>query len=258
MLRVCFALLFNLQLNVALAQTETSEELFQKGLAAYQAKQYDQAKASFEKIAQMGPTSARLLHNLALTHFQLNQKGYAVAYWRKALVLDPAYQPARAGRDLMETRMNMRAWERDPVSSWLRHTLEPISIHHLLWLIALVLGCTGFMWIRYSAERRSALQQDLPLPAWPWPAALLAAVFVGCLGLLALKVNFSQALRATVVAEKAQVRSLPADDGTALFELNSGSEVLVRREEEAWMQVQTREGGSGWVRKVDVMQTAER
>jgi tetratricopeptide (TPR) repeat protein len=256
MLRTCIALLVVASFNFAARAAET-EDLFQKGLAAYQNRKYDEARDDFQAILDKGTVSARLLHNLALTFYQLNQKPRALALWRKALAVDPSYRAARAGRDMMETRLNMRPFERDSFNLWIRRTLEFISFYELLWLIALVMSIGGWMWIRYYAERRHALDEDRPLPGFPTAALAITTVFVFCGFLTVMKSGFLFSSHATVVVDKAAVRSLPAEDSVSLFEVTGGTEVLIKRQQSGWKQIQNPEGSTGWVKDSDVLISSE-
>jgi uncharacterized protein YgiM (DUF1202 family) len=83
-------------------------------------------------------------------------------------------------------------------------------------------------------------------------------VLAACIGLSLMKLSVSLKTRATVIAKKASARSLPTEEGVALFELNGGSEVLIRRRDKDWSQVQNSEGSSGWVANSELFITSQR
>lgn len=240
----------------ALALSPT-EDLFQKGLAAYQNKQYTEARDFFDQALKEGDQSPSLYHDLALTYFQLDQKAYAMAFWRKALALDPSFALARSGRNYMETKFNMRPWEKDSAAVWIRRTMESLSYYELFWLIALLIGGAGWMWIRYIAARMVALEDEQPKPPFPNIAAGLTVIWIFLMVVVAYKFQILSTPRATVVLDKVQARSLPADDGVGLFDLSGGSEVLVRRANGDWLQVQNSDGASGWVKNSEVLETSK-
>lgn len=259
MRRWCFAILglcFSLQARAELSASP--EDLFQKGLAAYQNKQFEEARANFGAIYQEGRLSAPLFHNLALTHFQLDQKPFAMAFWRKALAVDPGFKPALAGRKFLESKFNMAAWEKDTFSLWVRRTMESVSFYEICWLIALLLGSSGWMWIRYWAARKVAVEDEQPKPVFPVMAVGLGVILIGALLLVGLKFQMMNTARATVVQAKVSARSLPADDGVGLFDLTGGAEVVVRMRSHDWFQVQNSDGASGWVKKDEILMTDER
>lgn len=257
MSRIYLTILLSLFTFAAFA-ADAPEDLFQKGLEAYQKRDFPAAREAFEAIDRDGHADARVLHNLALTYYQLNQKPHAVALWRKALAVDPGYAAARTGRDLLENRFNMRPFERDALGSRWRHTLEYVSIYEVLWLFAALLSLAGWLVIRYASERRAALDEERPLPTFPLPATL-ASVLLVVVGLtFVFKLMDTLTERATVVTDSGHVRSLPNDESVALFEIPGGSEVLVRRVQEGWTQVQDSSGSTGWVKAAELLVTSGR
>lgn len=257
MRRLRFVLVyFLLVTSSGFAQTP-SEDLFQKGLAAYQNKQFTEARDFFNQVLAEGVESASLYHDLALTHFQMDQKPYAMAYWRKALAVDPDFPLALAGRQYMETKFNMRPWEKDSAALWIRRTMDWVSYYQLLWVLAVLIGVTGWLWIGYIAARKVALEDEQPKPAFPTLATTLSTVFLAVIFLIGYKAKLSRTVRATIVLDKVQARSLPSDDGVGLFDLNGGSEVIVRRNNGDWLQVQNSDGASGWVKRTEALEAVQ-
>lgn len=62
---------------------------FQEGVAAYNAKDFQQAAAKFEAAVAGSPTVAPIYVNLALAYFQLKRSGEAIAVLEKAAALAP-------------------------------------------------------------------------------------------------------------------------------------------------------------------------
>ncbi|MGE0529148.1 MAG: SH3 domain-containing protein [Bdellovibrionales bacterium] len=245
----------------ATAESASPADLFQKGLSAYQNQHYAEARDIFQSLAtdleSRGQINPRILHNLALTYYKLNQKPLALALWRKALSADANYPPARLGRELLETSLNSRPWEGSGTRHWIHRVLERVSLYELLWILAAALMIAGGLWIKYFAGRRDALEEERPLPAFP-TGAILAGLFVlGSLALVAFKLADVLVARGTIIETQARVRSLPADEGVPLFEISGGTEVQVRRHSGKWIQVQNAEGATGWVRGSEILVTSE-
>lgn len=249
-----FILFFISCLN--LANAETAEVQFQSGLASFQSKQYEEAAKSFQAVLDSGLVSAEVLHNLALSNYQLGKKALALAQWRKALVLSPGHRAARSGLTYAEKSLGLGGFERDPVSRLLRQTVDTFSIFDVLWLLALALGVTGWLWLKFFIARRRALEEELPLPSTPSAAIILTVLVLGCAGLTTLKISYSSLTRATVIAPNANALSLPTEGSVGLFELKGGVEVLVRRHNSNWYQVQNSDGASGWVKDADLFITS--
>lgn len=255
-MRLVFFIL--LSATSAFAQTGDSspEDLFQKGLAAYQNKQFDQARENFNKLLSQGQVSANLLHNLALTEYQLDQKAMALALWRKALSLQPGFTPALKARELLETQNQMRPFERDSVSLWWTRTMENLKLQELLLLAGIVLAVFGMLWIRYFAQRRVALEDETPMPSFPGTGLFSSILLAAAILLVGMKVRHMATERATVIGGKVNIKSLPSDEAVPLGELPAGSEVHIRRKQDGWAQVQNGDGISGWLKDADVFITS--
>jgi len=244
--------------SLLFAAAVEEQDLFQKGLAAYQSKQYAEARDSFQKLLDQGQISASLLNNLALTVYELDQKPLALALWRKALSLRPGFPPAMKGRDFLESKMTMRPLEGDSFSLWAHRNLESISFYEILWFNALILAIAGWFGLKYWGERSAALEEELPLPPFPSMATAFLLILAFSLTVVVMKARDSSMVRATVTGAKATVRSLPSIDGVSLFDVNGGAEVLVRQAQSEWTQVQNTEGSSGWIKNSDIYVTSER
>ena len=255
----CFilALVIGLVTTVPTAFGETADDAFQKGLAAYQKRDYPAARDAFTAAVASGAPTARLLHNLALTHYQMNQKAYALAYWRKALAIDPNFAAARVGRELLEDRMRMRPFENDGFSLALRQTLERVSPFLLSWALALLIAVTGWLALRYGVARATARDEDADGPAFPWGTAAAGLSTMLVATVLGLKLWDGAEARATVVTDKTEVRSLPNAQAVSLFELTGGGEVLVKRAQDGWTQVQKGDGATGWIQDSAIVITTE-
>jgi tetratricopeptide (TPR) repeat protein len=240
----------------ASADTPSKEDLFEKGLAAYQSKQYTEARDAFQKQLDQGHMSPGLLNNMALSVYQLDQKPLALALWRKALSIQPGFQPALSGRNFLETKMNLRPLERDTLSLWTHRNLEAVSFYQLMWVNALILAIAGWLVLRYLGERRFAVEEEQPMPAFPVMAAVFSVVLLFTATVAVYKVRDSLTTRATITAVKASARSLPADEGVGLFDISGGSEVFVRQQQNGWSQIQNAEGSSGWVKNSELFITS--
>lgn len=229
------------------ATAQAEDMTFQQGLTFFQTKDYAKAKEFFEKAAKDHPQEASIFHNWALAELQAGRKGEALALWRKALSVDPAFLPARKGRDYIEGRFQMRAFEKDPWARSTRREIESVGMDELLASVALLLGLSGWLWLRYFRKRRTAYQEMLPNPPFPSVATIFSILLL--LGTTVLTLKFSQRFvsRATITGDKVSAKSLPNDQSVALYDLGEGVEVLVKRRQDTWLQVTNSDGLTGWV-----------
>lgn len=254
--RLLFLLILGLLPLLGQTQDAANEDLFQKGLAAYQNKQFDEARENFQKLVNQGESSANLLHNLALTEYQLDHKARALALWRKALSENPGFKPAKEAREFVESQGQMRPFERDSVSLGWSRTLEGVTLQELLLLTAAIFALSGTLWIRYLGQRRIALEDQKAMPGFPVTAIIAEVVFLAVLALVGLKLQARGTTTATVVGEKVNIKSLPSESGVPLADINPGNELRVRRHQDGWAQVVTSDGVNGWVKAGDIFVTS--
>src|SRR5687768_3757733 len=81
-------------LTIALLLSFPGHAQLDRGLNAYQGKNYEEAKTAFEETLKNEPHNTTALFNLGLTFHALGQKGAAVARWRRALEINPFFTPA--------------------------------------------------------------------------------------------------------------------------------------------------------------------
>lgn len=72
---------------------QTPQEVFQSGVAAFDAGKYDEAKKAFASVARKAPTSVGLQFNLGLVTERQGQLAEAVTYYEAAHKLDPKHKP---------------------------------------------------------------------------------------------------------------------------------------------------------------------
>jgi tetratricopeptide (TPR) repeat protein len=235
-------------------EISAKENWFEQGLRAYQTKNWDQARDNFEKALQFQPNEAAILYNLGLAYFQMNKKGYAVGYWRKALALAPSLHGPAAALDQIEERFHFSRLEKSPWAIALHDLFLRIGWDLWLGTSAAFTALAGWLWLSFLQRRKSALASEDE----ETPSAGLGLVLATFAFTVAWSGNFGkwldeQKIRGTVVTTSAELKSAPTNDGVTLAPLPEAAEVLIVRAHEDWLQVNTGEGGGGWVKKTDVL-----
>ena len=226
-----------------------SESLYQSALKAYQDRNYPEAETAFRDFLKAEPENTIALYNYGLAAYQQNKKGLAVAAWRKALRLDPDMNLAKKALFFAQTEMPAEVFNSDS-SYWesLRNNvLNQAPLQHFLGLTTLLFLFSAYLGIRYFGARHRALRDEKPLPPFPTVLVFLAVGLGGALWLTTSKVMADLETRATVVASSIELRTGPSAEDNALFELIEGSEVIVLRQVQDWVQVRYPNGLAGWV-----------
>lgn len=91
--------------STMLKAADMLNEAWKKGNAFYQQKEYDSAAHYFEIIAAAKPADATVFYNLGNTYYRLNNMGYAVLNYEKALKRKPGYKEAADNLLLTQSRI---------------------------------------------------------------------------------------------------------------------------------------------------------
>lgn len=224
---------------------------FQAGITAYQGKDYQKALSLFQEALNLSPQNVALLTNLGLTYYQLGQKGYSLAYFRKALHFDPGQKTAQAGLQFVTSTLPIKEIPHqielyENLRSWF---LESTSLLSYILLTALLLGASGWTYLSYVQAQKQGAESNSQILTFGLGVLLLAS-----LALTTLKVYDLQQTRGTIVVEKVSVQTAPGENQATVFDLHEGLEVLTLQKHEQWVLVSYPGGLSGWIPTASVME----
>jgi len=254
MLKIFLPLLFSLSFHACADEITGKQNWFDQGLRAYQTKNWDQARDNFEKALQFQPNEAAIMYNLGLAYFQLNKKGYAVGYWRRALAFAPLLSGPQDALEKIQEKFHFSRLEKSPWAISAHDFFSRFDWNIGLGLLAITLGLTGWLWMGYWQRRKSALlseSEETPMPAWS--LLFLTVLFLLTAAAVTGKFVDEQKIRGTVVNASAELKSAPTDDGVTLSSLPEAAEVQILSSHNDWLQINTGEGSGGWVKKSDVL-----
>lgn len=240
--------------HCAADEITSKENWFDQGLKAYETKNWDQARENFEKALQFQPNEATIMYNLGLAYFQLNKKGYAVGYWRKALAVSPAMTGASEALEKIQDRYHFSRLEKSPWAITAHDTLSRFGWNFWLAVLAILTTLAGWLWLAFLQKRKAAIASESDdLPSVSWGLIILTVLFVCTLIATTGKWLDDQKVRGTVVNATTELKSAPTTDGVTLSPIPEAAEVQILGTHEDWLQVNTGEGSGGWVKKSDVL-----
>lgn len=218
-----------------------------QAIQTYQKGQYQEAADLFKKAIDQDPNNPALLYNWGLSLYKLNQKGYALGAWRKALVIRPSFSRAERAVRFVEKDIPRAAFAEDSFWESYRLLFKNTSTHQLLFVTAILLALTGFLLIRYLSRRSRALAEETPMPPFPIVLTVFGFLLLITLILTTSKIIDNFDIRATVLSIPATVRTSPDAQATSIAELPEGGEVVVLRHDSGWAQVSYPGGITGWI-----------
>jgi tetratricopeptide (TPR) repeat protein len=232
-------LIFNFSLA---AYSESPQDLFQQGNAAYARGQFDQAVSNYESARSQGLHHWVLEYDLGNAYYKAGRLGKAIAAYERAFRLNSGQGDVLYNLNLVLTKAG------DPLLpagalSWLFWKLFfALSLDTLMFWTSLlfIAACAGgglFFLGRFRPPRR-------------WTYGVLGTLAV--LGAwLALRISNLQRPEAVVIVPTAEVRGGPNTTYPANFTVPEGHRVLVLEEQEpvqGWVEIGVPEQGlKGWV-----------
>jgi tetratricopeptide (TPR) repeat protein len=258
-----FLLTFCLTAALAMANDRGPESYtdfstaFRLGIQSYKDKKFEEAKKAFLGALHFEPNSAATLTNLALTEYQLGEKGWAVAFLRKARHLNPDFSTPQAALNFILPRLEVKEIPHE-ITFWETfrgYFVLPFSLFALTMATALFLFAGGWSLLGYLGRRRKALAEDQPFPSFPVFAGLFALGFIFFSVILVAKIWDQSFLRGTVVNNKVSALSLPDENAPTIFDLYAGLEVILKQHQNEWVQVTYPGGLTGWVPKGSLFPT---
>jgi len=247
-------LIFTANLSLAL------DSKFEEGVRLFGEKEFEKAEAAFSEALKADPLNTDIYFNLGLSNYNLLKTGKALAYWRRALDINPYYSEARkALRVGIKERAITPLPEEEPLSEkFRRNVLSYVSFDLFLtfFFIFFVSGLLKLVHYFGSARRALLAEQAKPALGTLTPFLLFLAIFF--LSLVLLRALDYTSPRATVIERRETVRSGPSSEDASLFDLFEGHEVIVRQSRQDWVQISYPGGYTGWVKKASLIHSSGR
>lgn len=223
----------------AAAAEDSALALHDRGLALYEAEDYDGAIEAFREVLAAGVDDPRVHYNLGNAYFKAGRLGFAIWHYRKALELAPRDEDIRSNleyaRFLALDSIEANARTDTRVRDWLdRVTAREVLLGaSALWVLA-ALAMIGWQLAGARAFRRIGAGLLVV-----WAAAIVVAGVVDHRGR-----NRSEAV---VLAREAIVRNGPGETFDTAFLLHEGAEAVVEGERGQWTEISLPGELRGWI-----------
>ncbi len=229
------------------------QESFRQGNKFYEAGEFEDAAAAYEKCLAAGGTGADVLYNLGNAYARQRMIGRALAAYHAGLRRAPRDEDLLNNIDQVAT---LRAEVAPQIPrSWLAAVgHEVVSRHTLNELVGLALVllvvCTG-------------LGLALLERVWPPRRVLMALTGVGILALLSAWACGAKYHAECVVApafvsvEQATLRSGPGEHFEITGHLTDGARVVAERQSGLWSEVVLGTGKHAWLRDADLARVSD-
>jgi len=241
--RVPIVVLFLLMVcsfSQAVAATDL-QAAWKKGNAFYQQKEYDSAAYYFEQIAATKPGDATVFYNLGNTYYRLNNIGYAVLNYERALKRKPDYKEAADNLLLTQSRIPGLIQPAQDIFfiTWWKAWTAPGTI--TAWSVASLLLFLGLIGLLLYKRLRSGVYirpQYIGALSVLWLLALLMA--------FAASSSLTATIRGVILSDNVTMNSKASKVPVSLPE---GTSVKVRSTNAAAYEVELADNRTGLVPK---------
>lgn len=247
-MKIFFGLTIFFIFCLAHGDVEDARVPYLQGVHAYQQKNWSEARRLFLRSLQVEPGNSLAFYNLGLVEYQQQNKGKALAIWRKALSLNPQFREAqKAILFTLEQMPYIPQGERGFLVNFFRSFIGWVPSFELLFINAILIFASGSLLLKYFGHRKRALFMEADLPPYPALAGLLSVLCFLFIGLNVVKWVSQAGHQATVIVSQTKLRLNPAPDGITIGEVLEGTEVTVKKRSRGWVQVVTPNKSVGWL-----------
>ncbi|MDD4155140.1 MAG: SH3 domain-containing protein, partial [Candidatus Cloacimonetes bacterium] len=198
-----------------------------------------------------GLNNPDLLYNIGNTYFRLDNIPQAIIYYKRALLLDSSYKPAKENLNYaMSLTQDIQSIENNSfLNKFSTKIINTFSINTIFFFIVILLSIIiifiHLQWID-SNRKISTLIDKAILRFINYVLIFILLLFLG-LGIT--RINFVNNFNEAVIFDTiSNVYSGPAESFTRLFTVHQGTIIKIHKEENEWSQISTLTGYNGWIK----------
>lgn len=217
----------------------------EKADKAYSLEQYEAAVKLYQDLVAEGE-SAEVYYNLGNCYYRLDEIAKAILWYERALLLSPGDSDIRFNLQMVRSKTVDKIVPEEEIffSRWYHSLLNMMSVNGWVWMgiITFALMLLGVLLYLFG--------QAMPLRKCGFYGAIVMLILVVLCNVFALQQRSRQHNRtgAVVMEPSVVVKSTPADAGTDLFLLHTGTSMtIIDNSMQDWYQIRLSDGKEGWI-----------
>jgi len=227
------------------AHADEEASLFQQANKFYEAGNFQQAAAAYEKVLASGKTNWQVYYNLGNAYYKQRQYGKAILNYERALRLNRDSEDIDFNIDLANLSVTDRItpMPRSLAVIWLDQAIHFFTIQIAAILTAIFWALLFSGVIIWMLARREVLKNRGRRLVWI--AGSVWLIFALIFAWLAYERATVQ--EAIVLAPRVVARSSPAEGATEMFVLHEGVKVRLQENSGNWRRIRLADGKVGWL-----------
>jgi tetratricopeptide (TPR) repeat protein len=232
------------------AVAQDPEQSAAQAAKAYNAKQYPEAIAQYEKIIDSGFESYGLYYNLGNAYFRNNEIAQAILYYEKALKLDPNNEDIKHNIDVVNSKLADKV-EMVPelfYKRWWKLIVNSMDID-MLAMVNIILLTLALLLLAVYIAVSNILIRKISF----WTGISLFLVFsIGVLAASQRNRNITNPYEAIVFTQTVNIKSSPDENSKDIFVLHEGTKVKLLDLVAEWQEIRIANGSVGWIKASDI------
>jgi len=215
-----------------------------KAEAFYEQQDYSNALTQYLLVLDQYPEHIDVLYNIGNCYFKLEQFGYAIAYYRKAIKWAPLDSDIQYNLELSRNFV-VDEIKQDSLLNDFWQWRHKLSVNQLFYALAcLIMLLITLLFLRRKVERREFLTNL----SWVLSVCTVLISIWFALSMLSYSTDYG-----VVINKKIEVRSGPSTTLPLLFYIHEGHELRVKQRKINWCEIELSNGFKGWVKRSDLM-----
>ena len=225
-------------------QPNTDIDYLKEGVNAYQNNNFMQALDYFLIVENNGLHNPSLFFNIGNAYYRNNQIANAIIYYKKALLLDSSFKPAKTNLDFMLsiTQDKQTDLEEHTMTKFLQNNYYYFSIN------TLIIICSILLLFIILIIHLQWFFRDKDNTIFRFINFVLLFVFIGVTSITITRIYLVKNNHEAVIIDgTVYVYSGPSESFTRLFTIHEGTILKIQKEDLNWTQISTLSGYSGWI-----------
>jgi len=232
------------------AVAQDPEQLAAQAAKAYNARQYQEAIAQYEKIIAGGYESYALYYNLGNAYFRNNENAQAILYYEKALKLEPNNEDIKHNIEVVNSKLADKV-EMVPelfYKRWWKLIVNMMDID-MLAAVNIILLSLALLLIAIYIAVPNILARKISF----WAGISLLFIFsIGVLAASQRNHNNTSQYEAIVFTQTVNIKSSPDENSKDIFVLHEGTKVKLLDVVAEWQEIRIANGSVGWIKTSDI------
>jgi tetratricopeptide (TPR) repeat protein len=232
------------------ATAQDPEQLAAQAAKAYNAKQYKEAIAQYEKIIADGYESYALYYNLGNAYFRNNETAQAILYYEKALKLEPNNEDIKHNIEVVNNKLADKV-EMVPelfYKRWWKQIVNLVDIDSFATINIILLTLALLLIAVYIAASNILIRK---ISFW----AGISLLFIFSISVLAASQRNHYIMtqhEAIVFTQTVNIKSSPDENSKDIFVLHEGTKVKLLDVVAEWQEIRIANGSIGWIKTSDI------